>query len=127
MRKCSKKLILIIHSTLTLRKILQVILDCAVAIANCTRGWMEKERENNNYPVEELLLCNGAAVFSQRLVNPFSTLLCVVVRSATTRCNSSFSTTSYFFSQLGKIALFAKCSRVETTKHENNITDKRNF
>jgi hypothetical protein len=46
---------------------------------------MEKEREDNNYPVDELLLCNGAAVFSQRLVNPFSTLSV----SSEERCNHS--------------------------------------
>jgi hypothetical protein len=46
---------------------------------------MEKEREDNNYPVEELLLCNGAAVFSQRLVIPSSTYLYLVRKDATTR------------------------------------------
>ena len=60
---------------------------------------MEKEREDNNYPVEELLLCNGAAVFSQRLVIPFSTLSQSGEEWLNHKKFSFFSTTTQFFPQ----------------------------
>jgi hypothetical protein len=61
---------------------------------------MEKEREDNNYPVEELLLCNGAAVFSQRLVNLSSTLSQSPEECLNHKKFSFFSTTRYFFPQV---------------------------